>query len=157
IAQIISVVSFAVSSQRDDGAMMKIIVPNCVEIVAALPARSNQFRFLPLVLRDQNNLARTRCLARGASDCPDDVFVGRVFHLVGRVESKTVKMKFVDPVATVSDEKFADRVGFWAVKINRLAPIVFEAGVEIMIGESANVVAVRTEVVVNDVENDGQA
>ena len=66
-------------------------------------------------------------------------------------------MKFVDPVTAVSDEKFADRVGFWAVKINRLAPIVFEAGVEIMIGENANVIAVRTEVVVNDVENDGQA
>ena len=109
VAQIIGVVSFAFSGQRDHGAMMKIVVPNCVEIVAAFIARANQFGFLPLILCDQNNIARLCGVASGPPDCSHDVFVGGVFHLLRGIEPEAVETKFVNPITPVSDEEFADR------------------------------------------------
>src|SRR5437016_14510714 len=58
-AEIIAVVRFPFSGQRHDRAMMKIIVPNCIEIIAAFAARTDELRNLPLVFGDQNNRARS--------------------------------------------------------------------------------------------------
>ena len=137
---------------------MKIIIPHCVEIVTALLAWPNQFRFLALVFCDQDNFTRTRRFARCASDRADDVFVGRVFHFLRRIEPETVEMKFLNPIATVSDKELAHRTRVRSVKINRFTPIVFfVARGEVVFGKRADIVSIRTEVVINNIENHGQA
>ena len=62
-------------------------------------------------------------------------------------------MKFLDPVASVGNEKFADRTRIRPVKVNRLAPVVLVLSGEIMIGKDANIISVWAEVVVNNIEN----
>ena len=47
--------------------------------------------------------------ARRAPDRADDVFLRFVMNALGRIESKSVEMKFLDPVAAIGDEKFAHR------------------------------------------------
>jgi len=100
----------------------------------------------------------SRGFSRGPPNRADDVFVGRVFHLLRRVESETVKVKFVYPVATVRDEEFAHRARVRPIKVDRFAPIIFFVALgEVMVGKHANVISVGAEMVVNDVKNDGQA
>src|ERR1700758_316572 len=51
-AQIIRVVGFPFSGERDGGAMMEIVVPNRVEIVAAFTTGLDELGNLPLVFGD---------------------------------------------------------------------------------------------------------
>src|SRR5215471_18224785 len=62
-------------------------------------------------------------------------------------------MKFLDPVAGVGDEKLANEVGAGSVEVDGLAPLVFVTSGEVVVRELFEIVAVGTEVVVNDVEN----
>jgi len=81
---------------------MEIVVPDRIEIVTALAARSYEFDDLPLVFRDQNNRSRCGGFARGAANRADDVFVRFVMNSIGGIETKTIEMKFVDPVAALA-------------------------------------------------------
>ena len=72
-------------------------------------------------------------------------------------EAQAVEMKFFDPIARVADEELAHRPGIRAVEIDRRAPIGFVAAGEIIIGENGEIVSIRAEVIVNDVENDADA
>jgi len=78
-------------------------------------------------------------------------------NVLGGVETEPIEMKFIDPVAGVGDEELTDRPGVLAVKVDRIAPIVFVALGEIIFGINPQVISVRSEMVVNDVENDRQA
>jgi hypothetical protein len=87
---------------------MKVIVPNCVEVVAAFAAWSNQFSFLSLVFRDQNDRARVSGFARGAADSADDVLIGIIKDALRRIEAESIEVEFFNPVAAIGNEKFAD-------------------------------------------------
>src|SRR5262249_36765097 len=143
-SKIIGVVGLAFSGQCHDGGVMKIVVPDRVEIVPAFFARQNQLRFLPLVLSDQNDLAWFGGLTRGPADLAADVFVGTVFNLRLRVEAETVEVKVGHPAAAVGDEKVANWARVWSVKIDHFAPIVWFVTLgEIMIRESPDIISVR--------------
>src|SRR5512145_2081656 len=66
-------------------------------------------------------------------------------------------MKFIDPVAGVGGEVFADRSGVLSVEIDRGAPIGRVAVGEVVFGELPQVVPIRPQVVVNDVEYHAEA
>ena len=87
---------------------MKIVVPYCVEVVAAFAAWSNQFNFLPLIFCDQNDRARTSGITRNAADSTDDVLIGVIKDALRRVEAESVEVEFFNPVATIGNEKLAD-------------------------------------------------
>ena len=54
-----------------------------------------------------------------------------------RIEPKTVEMKFLDPVASVGDEKFANRSAIFSVEIDRVAPFVFALAIDVIVGINA--------------------
>src|SRR5437763_2226793 len=108
--QVIRAIRFSSSSQRDDGAVMEIVIPNCIEAVAAFAASPNQFGFLPFVFRDQNDRALTCRLARGAANGPNNVFIRIVQDALRGVEAESIEMEFFDPVATICNEKLANRL-----------------------------------------------
>src|SRR5271163_1668230 len=64
-------------------------------------------------------------------------------------------MILVDPIARIGDEEFAHRAGTETVKIDRLAPVVVVAISEISRGEQFEIVSVRAEMIVDDVEDHG--
>ena len=157
VPAIIGVIRFVSTGQRDDRAVMQIVIPERVEIVAAFAARPNQFRFLRFVLRDQNDRALAGGGARRPADRADDVFARMIDDALRGIETKAVEMKFIDPVAAVGDEKLAHRSGVRSVEIDRIAPIVLVSVGKIIVGKNPQIISVRAEVVVNDVENDAQA
>src|SRR6266568_4664789 len=151
--EIIGVIRFVPSGQSNEGAVMEVVVPQTVEIVAPFAARANHLGFLRLILRNQNQQALPGCCARGSSDCANNVLLRLIVDILRRVESETVKVKFLNPVTPIGNEKLADRTRVRPVKVNRLAPVVFVLGGEIIIRENADVISIRAEVVVNNIEN----
>src|SRR5207244_751382 len=73
-----------------------------------------------------------------------------------RIETKSVEMKLLDPVAAVGDKKFAHRTRIRSVEINRITPIVFVFTSQIIIGVDAEIIPVGSKMVVNNIENYSQ-
>ena len=62
-------------------------------------------------------------------------------------------MKFIDPVATITDEEFAHRAGVWSVEINRVAPVIFVLASQIVVGVHAEIISIGAKVIINNIEN----
>ena len=71
------------------------------------------------------------------------------------VEPQPVEVEVAEPHQRVVDDEPADRAGVLAVEVDPVAPVVAARG-EVR-AESRQVVAARSEVVVDDVQDDGQA
>ena len=156
-AAVIGVIGLVMSGQRDHGAVMKIVVPQRVEPVAAALGRAHQPGVLRLVLADDKGGAAASRRSHLPNDGGEDMVVRSIEDLLRRVEPQPVEMIFVDPIAGIGDEEFAHRTGIGAVEIDRLAPFVVVAIGEISRGERFEIVSVRAEMVVDDVEDDGDA
>jgi hypothetical protein len=72
---------------------------------------------------------------------------------LGRIEPKTVEMKFLDPVASIGDEEFADWSGIFPIEVNRIAPFVFALAIDVIVGVNAELISVGSEVILNNVVN----
>jgi hypothetical protein len=66
-------------------------------------------------------------------------------------------MIFVDPIAGIGEKELAHRTAVGTVEIDRIAPFVLVAVGEIGLREAAEVIPVRPEVVVDDVEDNRDA
>src|ERR1043166_500697 len=66
-------------------------------------------------------------------------------------------MKCLNPIPDIGEHEFAHRPAVRAVEIDRLAPFVLITIGEIALRKAFQVIAVRTEVVVDNVENDREA
>jgi hypothetical protein len=145
-------------------AMVKIVVPHRIEAVAAAPWVAREPRFLSLVLGNDKTDALTGSAADAARDRGDKMLRRSVKNLLRRVETQPVKMKLVDPVSGVRDKEFADRAGIWSVEVKRLTPFVRVAvgeviwrEAEVIWREAGEIIPVRTEMIVDNVENDRDA
>ncbi len=132
---------------------MKIVIPESVEIVSSGSTRLNQFGFLWLILGHENNRSRRRGFPGHLGNLAQNVVIGFVFDILRRIKAKAVEMEFVDPVASVGDEKFTDRPGIRSIEIERIAPVVLVTSGEIIVGIDAKIISVGPEMIVNDVEN----
>jgi hypothetical protein len=92
-------------------------------------------------------------LTHAPADRGDDVLGRAVVDLLRGVEAQAVEVKFVDPVGRVADEELAHRRGVGTVEVDRVAPFVVVAIGEVGRRERSQVIADRSEVVVDDVEN----
>ena len=75
-AAVVGVVGRVAAGQRDERGVMQVIVPKAIEPVAAGGGWPHEFRFLRLVLGDQDDRALARRLARGAAERGQDVLGG---------------------------------------------------------------------------------
>src|SRR5207237_9784236 len=74
-----------------------------------------------------------------------------------RVEAQRVEIRFRDPMRAVREDESTNRPAIRPVEIDRLAPFVLVAVGEIAFRKALQVIPVRTEMVVDDVEDDGDA
>src|ERR1044071_674258 len=66
-------------------------------------------------------------------------------------------MEFLNPIARVGNEKFPYWPGVFPVEIDRIPPFILLAPPQIIIRKRAEVVSVRPEMVINNVENDAES
>src|SRR6476661_6974326 len=81
------------------------------------------------------------------------MFLRRVSDRVRRVEPEAVNVKFTAPIACVFDKEVAHR---FQLEIQAVAPGRLVPRIEIVAAISAEIIAVRTEMVVDHVENDSE-
>src|SRR5437588_768665 len=66
-------------------------------------------------------------------------------------------MKLLDPIPDIRENEFAHGPAVRPVEIDRFPPLVLVAIGEIALGKTFQIIAVRAEMVVDDVENDREA
>ena len=154
LAACVAVVRLAASGQRHHRTVVKVVVPQRVDPVAALFQRPDQPRVLRLVLRHDEDRTMTCRSTRAPADCGQQVLRRPIEDLLRGVEPQAVEMKLVDPVAGIADEELAHRRRVVAVEVEGVAPFVVVALGEVRRREGAQVVADRPEVVVDHVEDD---
>ena len=157
VAEMVREVGFVVAGQRDDRAVVEVVVPERVQPVAAAIRRTHQLRLLRLVLGDQERRALAARLAHAPRDRRHQMFGRGVVDLLGRVQAQAVEVEFVDPVGGVLDEQLARRAGVVAVEVQRRAPLVRVAIGEVVGREAREIVPVGADVVVDHVEDHAQA
>ena len=84
-------------------------------------------------------------------DFGEDVLGRSVRDRVRRIEPEAVNVKFTAPIAGVFNKEFSHR---FQLEIQAIAPGRLVPWIEIVAAISAEIIAVRTEVVVDHVEND---
>ncbi len=152
--RVVRIVGLSVARQRDARRVMKVVVPDCVETEAAARERPDESRLLRLVLRNEQDVAIRRRLARPTPDAREHVLLRVVSDVLGGVEAQAVEVVFGDPVSGVRDDEFADRSTIVAIVVHAVTPVGVMALREIVAGERGEVVSVRAQVVVDHVEND---
>ena len=156
-AAIVRVVGLVMSGQRDHGAVMEIVVPQRVEPVTAALGRARQLGVLRLVLSDDKGDSAAPRRSHLPNDGGENMVFRSIENCLRRVEPQPVEMILVDPIARIGDEEFAHWAGIGTIEIDRLAPLVVVAISEISRGEQFEIVSVRAEMIVDDIEDDGDA
>ncbi len=138
--------------------MVEVITPLCVE------ARAARLRWIekPHVVQiafgdDVHSPAELPCLiVSGLFDFPQDVPGAGIVDRMHRVDPQAVKMELANPITYVFQDKSPHGVRAATVKVHCTSPgramPVGEVG-----SEFGEVIAFRSQVVVNDIEDDGQA
>ena len=151
----VAVVGFRPPRQRHHRAVMKVVVPERVETVAALLGWPHEPRVLRLILRNEKDRPVAGRFARATADRFDDMRARGVVDLLRGVEPQAIQMKFVDPVAGVRDEELTHGGRVGAVEIDRVAPLVRVFVGEVRRRKRAQVVPDGAQMVVHHVEHDG--
>src|SRR5580692_10178224 len=110
------------------------------------------------VLEDQVNVALTaKAIANGFSEFGQDTGLGIIDDGMNGIEAEGVKVIFIEPVKRVVNEEIADRAAVGSVEVDGVAPRrVMTVGEELWC-VLVQVIAFRTEVGVDNVEEDHQA
>ena len=157
LAARVAVVRLGVAGERDHRAVVEIVVPDGVEAAAAVGDRPHEPRVLRFALRDHDDRAITRRAPRARADLRDDGRRRAIEDLLRRVEAEAIEVKLRDPVLRVREKEFPHRTRVGAVEVDRVAPLVLVAIGEVGGRERAQVIAHRPEMVVDDVEDHGDA
>jgi hypothetical protein len=157
VPAVVAVVGVVARGEHHLCAVMEIVVPERVHSVPALGLRFHEPRLLRLVLGNDYRLPRPRRRAHLADDGREDVVGAGIEDALRRVEAQAVEVELLDPVAGVGEKERAHGPAVRAVEVERLAPLRLVAVGEVVVRVLGEVVAVRAEVVVHDVEDHGQA
>src|SRR5271169_5526834 len=134
---------------------MEVVIPQGVEPVTAPLGGSRQLRVLWLVLSGDKGDSPAPRRPHLPRDGGDNMIFRLIENRLRRVEPQPVEMILVDPIARIGDEEFARRAGIGTVEIDGITPFVVVAIREISRGEQFEIVSVRAEMVVDDVEDHG--
>ena len=83
----------------------------------------------------------------------EDVRRRCIVYVLGRVEPQPIEVKLVDPIPGIGHDEVADTVALFSVVIDRGSPLRPSSG-QIGRRELGQIVPVRTQMVVDDVQND---
>src|SRR5690242_15106739 len=103
--------------------MMKVVIPERVEIIAAAGGGTDQLGSLGLVLGHDDRRPAARGGSYLAPDGGDDVIRRGVEEVLRRVQAQPVEVILLDPVAGIGEEELAHGLRSGAVEIERVTPL----------------------------------
>src|SRR5712691_3201534 len=117
-------VRLTLARDRNDGAVVKVVVPDGIQSVAAGVERLHELDRLRLALGDENDWSAARRGSCTASDLADDVAARLVVDRLRGVEPQPVQVKLVDPVRGVRGEVVAHGSRIRTVEVQGVAPFI---------------------------------
>src|SRR6266567_3749421 len=151
--KVVAVVGFVSTGQGNNGGMMPVVIPYSVKIIAALLSGPDQFCPLEFILLKQKDVALSRRFPRRASDSSHNIFLRVIKNGLRGIKAESVEMEFLNPVASIGDEELPDRPAIFPVEINGFTPFVFSLMIHVIVRVNTEVISIRPEVVVDDIEN----
>src|SRR5262249_39924042 len=122
-AAIPAVVRFVAPGSGDASRVMKVVVPDRVEPIAARLVWPHEASVLGLVFGDQHRAATGGRGAGGLPDLRDDVRRRRIEDLLGGVEPQPIEMKLFDPISGVGEKILTDGTAVGAIEVRRVPPL----------------------------------
>ena len=118
-AEMVTEVGLAASCERDNGAVMEVVVPYRIQTIAVLLDRADETAILRLVFGDNDGLAAAGGCADTAANLGKNVSAVRavVMDCLGGVEPQTIEVVFGDPMGNVRQKEFADGMLFAPSKL----------------------------------------
>ena len=143
-----------VGDQRAQG-VVEVVCPSAVAAVSAAPRRPHHLGVVEAGLGDHERVGPR--LVHAPGDRGHDVLRARVEDRVDRVEPQAVDAEVLDPAGGALDDPLAHRIAVGVVVVDRATPrcliLVGEVGPERLERRDAR----GADVVVDDVEDHGQA
>ena len=121
---VIREVSLGPSRESNYGAVVKVVIPQCIHFIAALVRGTNEFHVLWFVLADDVNRSAFCSRARLSRNRSHNVVLARIKNLLCRIQPQAIEMKLVDPVTGVRGKKLPHRPAVLTIKVNGFAPFV---------------------------------
>lgn len=156
-AEVVGVVRLVSARQRDERAVVIVVVPHRVQAVSPFGNGPHHPRVLRLVLRHEQDGAAAGRRARRGRELREDVTRRGVVNGLRCVEAQAVEMELPYPVTGVGRVELAHGRRVGPIEVDGLAPLVRIAAGEVVGGQGLVARAGRTHVVVDNVEDDGKA
>src|ERR1700674_5903122 len=157
LGRVIGVVARRVAGHEDVQDVVEIIIPLRVVTRAATVCPPQVADLIPVVFEVQMNLAVGDAAPDGSADFADDIGLALIENRVDGIEAQPVEMELLQPIERIVYEKITHRPVMRPGKIDRGAPWrMVAAGREIR-NDRRQIMALGTEVVVDDVEKDCEA
>ena len=156
---IVGVVAVGLARGEDVQRVVRVVVPlrRGAERARRRVAREVRGRVAVVLQHDVHGARASRALAERVRDLGDDVGDAVVDDRVDGVEAQPVEPELLDPVQRVVHEEIAHRPRVTSVEIDRRPPWRRTVAVEEPRRVGVEVVSLRAEVVVDDVEEHHQA
>ena len=156
-AGVIGVIGLGMARRGDSARMMEIVVQNAVGSPATLVDRQHLMPAVQFVFAVDDDRSVARRLPSRARQLSDNVFVGVVDDGLSRIEPQPVDVKLAHPIGGVVGNEIAHWTRTWPVEIDRVAPFGVVLLRKIIGRKLRGIIAARSEVVVNGVENHSHA
>ncbi len=137
--------------------MVKVVGPHTIEAVPACRGAGNQLCAVAFVFGDEDESAVFNRAPNRLDELREKVPRPLVPQLVAGIQTQSVGVIFVHPMQRVFDEELAHGFAVLAIEVHACAPrCVVALGREVR-AVPVDAGAIGTEVVIDDVENDGEA
>ena len=148
----VAVDAVIVASQQASNLVMEIIRPDTVKAPAAIRLRLEHAGQIAVILG--NEMDRSGRLVRPDSggQLREEVTRALVDHRVSRVDAQAIHVIFVDPVQGILDEELADQLALGTVEVDGGPPGSAMLSGKVIGTEEAEIAAIGSEMVVDDVE-----
>jgi hypothetical protein len=152
------IISVPFSGEKGMKAMVKIVIPLGVETVTSLRQRIDDPHIIKIAFRHHpNRTSHSLCLSvNGLPDVIQYVLSAEIEDSVDGIDPETIHMIFGHPVKSILNDESPDLITPRPIKVDSRTPwrLVAVSKIRCVITE---IVSLRSQMVVNDVEKDGQA
>jgi hypothetical protein len=154
----ILVISISLPREKRMEAVMEIVIPLSIQATAALLGRVNDPNIIEIAFRNHPNMTtHSLCLSmNGLPDVIQYVLSAEIEDSVDGIDPETIHMIFGHPVKSILNDESPDVITPRPIKVDSRTPwrLITVSKIRRVITE---IVSLRPQMVVNDVEKDGQA
>ncbi len=150
--RIVAVVTRLVAGNEDMQGVVKIVVPLRVVIFGANTGAHQIARLVAVILQHEMDFSIGYPKTHALGDLVDDVGRAVIDNCVNGIQTKPVEVKFFQPIQGIVNEKVAHRPTMRAREIEGRAPWRVMAPGEELGRDRVQIVTLRAEMIVDDVE-----